>query len=93
MAIEVRVKDVDIENHTATFYRCDNDKEAYITNLNVNTDCTYNDDQSGIILECSKLTEGADSGDDDLGRSSIIFPNKTTHKNPDIAALAQAKTE
>ena len=89
--LEIRVKDVDIENHTATFYCCNLD--AYIENLNVNTECSYYNDNQVILLSGAKLTSGADSSNPALQNTIISFPNENDHIDQNIAALAQAKTE
>jgi len=91
MALELQIHSVDVENHLASFkFR---GLDAYINNINVNTQIEYSDDESTIIIPGSLLSSGEDSELTAVVNSCTFVPNDPNHINTNVAQLAQAKTE
>jgi len=77
----IRPSNINAEEHTADF-KCDV-HGGTVTGLNLNTNTTYNDDASGIVIQGSELTDPC--------ACMTCFP--TSNGNADAQAIASAKTE
>lgn len=91
MPLEMKVYNVDIKSHLASFKLLGVD--AFIIDLNVNTQLEYSENNSHIIVPGSVLTSGVDAESESVINTVALIPNISDHTNPDVATLAQAKTE
>jgi hypothetical protein len=91
MPVEIHAYDIDIENHTASFRV--NARDAYVENINVNTQLSYDVSNQSIIFDGALITQGSEALEEDIQQTVVCFPNDPDHIEEEKAHLAQAKTE
>ena len=77
----IRPSNINIENHTANF-KCDV-HNGFVVGLNLNTDATYDEDESVILVSGAELTESCGC--------ITCFP--TVDGNQNAQDITSAKTE